>query len=511
MSIKNNLYDWQKDIVKALLDKKAFGIWLDMGLGKTPLSLALVEEHACDRILIITINAKAEEEKDVAGSWFNWSTKIGPMKLLTKKSNLTEFETSDPLVLMVNYESLFNRSSSTGISLKPVIEEFIKSSARHRVALIIDESHKMKDTQSQQTKAIMLIQKKLKSTASDLYTYLLTGTPFTTGFIDLYSQLKFLGCPITKQQFKDNFCVIGNIRGLLGWQQPIVGYKNLDALYKLIHQYAITIKSEDVVKLPEKIVEQHILPGTSAFDLLTKEKLPGTVILSIDETRRKHHLPHLSDLDLMSIQNSDKMQINPWYRNIDYPSLDYMCDTPGALWLRARQLSIGFQGNAEKDTWYDRSRLNAVERFLSQNPDNYVLFYNYTPELIQLYEVCEKLGYNIDAYSGELKSLFYYDAFAKQTDAEKLVNRKNIILANFASGSTGMNWQLYNQCIIFSLPLYKDWEQGLKRIHRIGQKDAVSYHIFRSNTWLDNEMQKALDTGVQYSVEMFNKDLNFRT
>ena len=85
--------------------------------------------------------------------------------------------------------------------------------------------------------------------------------------------------------------------------------------------------------------------------------------------------------------------------------------------------------------------------------------------------------------------------------------KKNIIIANFASGSTGMNWQEYNKCIIFSLPLYKDWEQGLKRIHRIGQKDTVIYHIFYQNNWLDIGMKKALEENIQYTEEMFKLDL----
>ena len=69
-----------------------------------------------------------------------------------------------------------------------------------------------------------------------------------------------------------------------------------------------------------------------------------------------------------------------------------------------------------------------------------------------------------------------------------------------------MNWQLYNQCIVFSLPLYKDWAQGLKRIHRIGQQNTVVYHIFIQQNWLDYSMSQALKTQTQYSQEMFEAD-----
>ena len=57
------------------------------------------------------------------------------------------------------------------------------------------------------------------------------------------------------------------------------------------------------------------------------------------------------------------------------------------------------------------------------------------------------------------------------------------------------------------MPLYKDWEQALKRIHRLGQKQTVVYHIFSQNNWLDNAMHKSLQEAQDYSSEMFMSDL----
>ena len=177
---------------------------------------------------------------------------------------------------------------------------------------------------------------------------------------------------------------------------------------------------------------------------------------------------------------------------MDYPDTKYLAETTGAFWLRSRQISIGFLGNAGECEWYDTTRLKSLEKFLSENEDNYVLFYNFTPELLEIYSICEKLGYNIDVYSGEVKSTFFYEKYSHQSEEEQLINKKNIILANFASGSTGMNWQNYHQCILFSIPLFKDYTQALARIYRIGQKDLVVYHTFYQNNWLDKSMIKAL-------------------
>ena len=107
-----------------------------------------------------------------------------------------------------------------------------------------------------------------------------------------------------------------------------------------------------------------------------------------------------------------------------------------------------------------------------------------------------------------IKSLVYYDKYAGMSLADKTANKKRIILSNFASGSTGKNWQAYNKCIVFSLPTYKDWAQGIKRLHRDGQKDNVIYYVFRSDNWLDNQMFESLMNKKDYNEDLFKEGLS---
>lgn len=576
------LYDWQKEIVDSLAKKPAFGLWLDCGLGKTVQALALAEKTGAEKILIITPNAKACESITTSGSWQQWATKLGPewvirskgdklpvteapVKEETKKSEdelpveekpkkknrigkaqvaissaplpkdnkfpkaFRGMSPAEKTVMIVNYESLVCRGNG---SKRPVIKDeilsFINNCYDKQVTLLIDESHYIKDPQSQQTQVLQSIKRELMIVSKYLHIYLLTGTPFTRGFIDVWNQLKFMGCQMTKTEFREQFCILGNVRGLLGWQQPIVGYKNIDGLYQLIHQYAITLKSDDVLKLPEQVFVKHVTAPSAWFTILTRQKLRIKRVLELNAIRENVGLPALTCEDLqrfidvwaqehgepegwMTLDKALEQNIslqNPWFRNIDFPDTKFLCDTPGSLWLRARQLSIGFQGNAEEALWYSDERLQAIKRLLEEKPDNYVLFYNYTPEFTELFDICYELGYNIDVYNGEIKSLLNYERYIGESEPERLVNNKNIIIANFASGSTGMNWQEYSQCIIASLPTYKHWAQGLKRVHRNGSKSTVFYHVFKSSSWLDDGMWEALENKVEYSDEMFNKALN---
>ena len=503
MSLYEKLFPYQKSIVDKFKDRNAYGLFLDMGLGKTPVALTFAEVNKCNKVIIVSINSKATETIDESGSWLNWASKSSiPYKFYTKKElKSKKFEGFDntPGVLLINYESLWDRKADErkGIQLRKELIKFVDSGTYQNIAIIIDESHKVKDISSKQTKAIQKLKAYAKLRASKTYMYLLTGTPFTKDFVDLYSQLNLLGCAMNKTQFKDNFCIMAQIPGLADWQQPIKAYKNIDSLYSLVHQYAITIKSEEVIDLPEKIFVFHKCKQSQEFEYLTREKYPCGLVNKLLEER---------GCDLIEDTKEKKLVNNPFYRNYAYPEMKWLAETVGTFWLRAREMSIGFQGNTDGYTFYNNERLDKLREFLEENEDNYILFYNYTPEFIEIYYICEQLGYNIDVYSGDIKSTVFYEEYEKQSEGERLTNKKNILLANFKAGSTGKNWQLYNKCIIFSLPTYGDWEQGLKRIHRVGQKDNCIYHVFYQTNWLDIGMKKALEEKTEYTENMFEDD-----
>jgi len=475
--IYDKLYDWQKSLVDKIKDKDAYGLWLDCGLGKTPISLALAEINKCNKILVITLTSKVMESD--ASSFEGWSANLTPSYefiRLTGSAKATPVWDSSPTICITNYEYLYNRDKKKVLSIRKEILNFIKSCKNQNTCIILDESHEIKNSSATQTKAVNKIYNLVKAYAANTKLYLLSGTPFTNGYIDLYSQLNLMGLNWTKERFKSEFCIMGHIHGLLDWQQPIVGYRNEDKLFELVHQYAVTIDSKDVLTLPEQVFNHYLIPNSKEFNELTLEKIDR--------------------------------KINLKYRNLTYPDRTYLADTPGALWLRARQINIGFQGNAEDSIWYNRSRLKALEEFLDKHPDNYVLFYNYVPELLELFDICEKLDYKIDVFSGDIKSLAYYEQYAKMNPVDKIQNKKRIILSNFASGSTGKNWQEYNKCIIFSLPVYKDWAQGIKRLHRVGQNNTVIYYVFHSNNWLDNGMFESLMEKKDYNEDLFKRGLS---
>lgn len=503
------LLDWQKKIINDFEDRDSFLVYLDMGLGKTVVFLAFAEAKESDKVIIITTAKKAEEDETIDGSFLFWASQMQiKYNLYNKKCNFRGEgskkwqktitpQTKD--LLIVNYETLYDRKNNNELST--IMKDFINSCQGLKVTLICDESHKLKTLNSVRTNSVKKIQRELALRKNKVFTYLGTGTPFTAGYEDLYSQLKFVGWEENKTFFTDHFCIRGKVFGLMEWQQPIVGYKNIDQLYHVIHRFGITIKSDSVVKLPPQTFVYHKLPNTEDMTLMTCEKLKLELIEKYIKDK-EIVLPYA----LNESKQGGKIN-NPFYRNINFPDPKWLAETAGVFWGRSRQLSVGFQGNSEEFKWFNKTRLQKLKELLEDEPDNYVLFYNYDPEFYEIFDICEELGYKVDVCNGSIKSEYFYQKYLKQSEGERLVNTKNIILANFGSGAEGGNWQAFSKCILFSLPVFKDWQQGLKRVHRMGQKETVIYHVFYSDNWLDQSMLQALKESKQYDLLMFESDL----
>ena len=202
-----------------------------------------------------------------------------------------------------------------------------------------------------------------------------------------------------------------------------------------------------------------------------------------------------------------KLINNPFYGNLMFPDYTWLAETAATMWMRARQISIGFQGNADGYVWFDYARLNQLKNFLEDYEDNYIIFYNYAPEFFEIEKICRELGYNVDIYNGTFKNTKYYEAYENQTEAERLINTKNVIISNYASGSTGKNWQAYSKCILFSTPTYSNYEQGIKRTNRPGQKFDCIYHKFYQDNLIEQSMLERLANNCEYTEDMFNDDL----
>lgn len=521
--IYNSLYEWQRPFIDRLYDKfdigkhtrkhTRYGFFLRMGIGKTKLMTTMAELHESDCVIVTSILPKVLEENingsfgselELAGYKVYYSHLLyqpKPLKDGKKRSGNSEparaeryydqfiddFMNKRKIAFVNNYDNIMTK---TGFAILHLLAGGNTGSKKlnqkdegliegyNNITWIFDESHKIKSRDSQISKRIhsMLTNKIAPglSVIRDNYfkenirhIYLGTGTPFTIGYVDLFQQLNILGHNWTFEEFFENYCIEDQkVKKFNVFARAIKDYKNVEQLLDIVEQYAFFARTENYYPF---------LPERRTTILWAKQ----------DDSYR-----------LMS-WNNDK---NPHYRVYD----DYICDTPSIFKLRLRQLASGFMGNAEEANYYSSWKLDKLQEILEDSEDNYLIFYNYTPELFMIMSVAEDLGYVYDIYNGSVKEMNYYH--------NDKIKTKKLILANVKSGSVGLNLQSYKNAIFYSLPdVWSDFEQGVGRIERTGQESPfVDVYVLMTINTVEARIWDSLMKGKDYTDKMFERDFIYK-
>ncbi|KAA0777648.1 ATP-dependent helicase [Bacillus sp. BB51/4] len=298
--------------------------YLDMGLGKTFVGSEKMWELNTPYNLLICQKSKIDDWKEHFEQHYEYEV------IVFDKQRMEDIP--EESVLIVNYERAWRR------------DELLKL---NNFTLMLDESSKIKNDKSKQTKFI------LKLNAENII--LLSGTPTGGKYEELWSQLHLLGWKITQKLFLKQFVV-------QEWDDrnskyKITGYKNVDRLKAKLKQYgAVFMKTEEVFDLPE------------ATDV--KVKIPGTKLY---KEFKKHHIVEIDEELLLG-------------------------DTPAAKKLYLRQLAGS----------YNENKLQYVKDLVESTNDRIIIFYNFKKEYEALVELIEK---PISTVNGSLKDLTAYEKF----------------------------------------------------------------------------------------------------
>ena len=298
--------------------------YLDMGLGKTFVGSEKMWELNTPYNLLICQKSKIDDWKEHFEQHYDYEV------IVFDKQRMEEIP--EESVLIVNYERAWRR------------DELLKL---NNFTLMLDESSKIKNDKSKQTKFI------LRLNAENVI--LLSGTPTGGKYEELWSQLHLLGWKINQKLFLKQFVV-------QEWDDrnskyKITGYKNVERLKAKLKQYgAVFMKTEEVFDLPE------------TTDV--KVKIPGTKLY---KEFKKHHIVEIDEELLLG-------------------------DTPAAKKLYLRQLAGS----------YNENKLQYVKDLVESTNDRIIIFYNFKKEYEALVDLIEK---PISTVNGDLKDLTAYEKF----------------------------------------------------------------------------------------------------
>ena len=450
--LKNiELRDYQKRILEDLKCVPSIGLFIKTGGGKTITSLARLDYIPTTKLLVVC------PQKIITQWWevIEKHTDLVPLKYkLTmsakNKNELIDKELKEGNVncIVVNFDILDKLHN---------LDKYIDN----KWCIIVDESHKIKNMGSVRN-PVKATKRCLELGDKTIYKTILTATPTEKengGYIDLYSQLRFLGyLTYNENFFKNNFCIESKIQ-LPGIPFPInkiVGYR------------------------------------TDRIECQLRPILNATC---------RYYAPKYGDYDPQDIKitipkasNYNKLLRERCYKDIIF-------DNVSAMRVGKKSLIGGvvtgtgeykerynYEDNNEKSGW--------LEEFLSNTDEVVSVLYCYNVEKDRIIKVCEKLKKKYIVINGEIND--------KPAELKK---EFDVVIGQYQAFSESLDGLQYkcHLMVFYSMPdsslMYK---QSLGRIDRIGQtKIPTYYHLIMSGT-IDESIYDMLKNKIEFSEKELN-------
>ena len=415
------------DIIK---DKRQYGIFFDMGVGKTALMLSLIEYLAFDKLEVANILIVAPAS--VANKLTVWQDEI------KKWDNFEYFDYHDLSgTKQKRIEKVENNKNSITIMSDALVIWWKEEYGNFDMfdMIIVDESSRFKSAKAKRFKALakMIDLKKHR-------VYLLSGTPVPNGWEDMWSQIflldkgKRLGTSYWK--FLDKYFLTFNYKRMLTKE-------NKAYLMDLIKDICV-FASSDNIKLPN----------------LTEEKIYLEFSPEKQQIFRKFKNDYVLELEQEQISVLSKQ----------------------ILINKCLQLSNGCVYNDKEGNYtvFDDGKLEWVKKYSEEHPEeNILVFYSYKfdkkrlltlPGAEAVQDVESKNKWN----EGKIK-IGVISPYSFQYGG-------NLQYGGYTIIWFGLLWGLEN------------YLQSNKRIYRQGQKhDVKIMYLLTKNTW-DDYVYKAVVT-----------------
>lgn len=421
------------------LDHPRCGLFLDMGLGKTVVTLTVIDkliydyfEVAKGRVLVIAPLRVAEDTWSRESSKWDHLQHLRISKVLgSAKRRLQALDTPADLYII-------NRDNVVWL---------IQQCGNHWPfdMVVVDELSSFKNPKSQRLKALKKLSPLFKRFVG------LTGTPAPRNLMDLWPELYLIDrgerLGKTMRAYQQRYFVPGRRNGYVVYDYiPINGAEQ--QIYDRISDVCMSMTAADWLKLPDRI------------DLTREIQLPPTVMTAYRRFEREKYL-ELMDGD------------NP-----------LLAANAGVLAGKLTQFSNGAV-YLEDHSWQPihDCKLDELEQLIEEaNGQPVMVFYNFKHDYSRLMD-------RFAAY--EPRSIKDADDIA-DWNAGKI----QLLLAHPASMGHGLNLQDGGHIVIWfgltwDLEIY---QQANARLHRQGQQQSVRiYHIVCKGT-VDEDILRRLQT-----------------
>lgn len=415
-----------------------------MGLGKTFVGSKKMMQLGKDLNILVC-------QKSLIPTWIEHFEKYyleyEVIDMTVKKSSQHFLDNQNEIgkcILVVNYDLMFRRSYFLQL------EHF---------TLMLDESSMIQNDKAKRSKFL------LNMKADNVI--LLSGTPTSGKYENLWTQLHLLGWNISKNLYNKQY-VNWTTLEVGGFPMKIVNkeepYKNVDRLKQKLREHgAVFLKTEECFELPTQTMIPMMVNTTKEY-----RKFQKNCVVTVDT------------LNLCEFKDDSDFQGNDVT-----PRVELIGDTTLTKRLYLRQLC----------GQYNKEKLQAFKDLASSTMDRLIVFYNFTAEKEALKKIAETLERPISEVSGQVKDLSNYET-----------EDSSITFIQYQAGAKGLNLQKANKVVFFTLTdKCEDWMQSKKRIHRIGQNRTCFYYLMMCRNSVEEMIYEALEKGVDYTDYLFEK------
>ena len=426
-------HPYQAYATKRILDGANVGLFLDMGLGKSVITLtaidALIYDYLCVQHVLVIAPKKVAE-----AAWQNEARKWDHLNRLTiatalgSAANRVDAISEDADITIINRENvvwLVEYCEAEGV---PWPFDMV----------VVDESSSFKNPSAKRFKALKRMLPRIHSVV------ILTGTPAPNGLEDLWSQIYLLdrgdrlGHYVThyRERYFDHN----------PWRHEYIPKKGaFEAVQAKISDICVSMKAEDWLQLPELVV--HDVP----------------VVLDAAAAKAYRDMERTMVLEM----GDDEISAT----------------TAAALTGKLLQLCGGciYDEAGEAHHVHD-AKLEALAELIEALNEPALLFYGYRHELPGLETVLKGKRWR------RLESAEDAEAWNR--------GEVDVLLAHPASCAYGLNLQDGGHNVIWytltwSLELY---QQANARLHRQGQQKPVIVHRLLVQGGVDEDVSKALES-----------------
>ena len=435
MDFKPHAY--QEYCIGRIIKDTAVGLFLDMGLGKTVITLTAINELKYNRFAVRKVLVIAPK-KVAEATWSREARKWDHLQHLRISSVLGSRQQRLRALDAPADIYVTNREN-----VQWIVEQYRNAWPFDMV--VIDELSSFKSHKAKRFKALTWVRKSIKRIVG------LTGTPAPNGLLDLWAEVylldegKRLGKRIT--QYRERYFDPGlRSREMVYSYVPKPGADR--AIHKAISDICISMSADDYLQLPECVMD--------------------TVCVALTPKTAKEYLEFEKNL-LVEVDGE-------------------MLDAGSAAVLSGKllQMANGAVYNDTGDTVEVHDcKLEAFEEIIEAlKGANVLVFYNFKHDLVRLKKVLAKT----DLMVRELKT--------PKDEEDWNAGKINVLLAHPASTAYGLNLQEGGNHIVWfglnwSLELY---QQANKRLHRQGQNRTVFIHHLVTLGTRDEDVMAALET-----------------